>query len=327
MGHVEIGGGIHVDVAVAVTVDHVGDLGVVEDRAHQGRPAPGDEAVDQAGQLHELDRGFVADVLHQDDGVLGQTRLARPLAQEGGDGHVGAQRRRRAPQERGVARLEAQPGGVGGHVGAVLVDDGHHSERHPQPLDLQTIGTAPAVEDLPHRVGEGGDLAQPGGHAGDPVLGEPQAVERTGFHAPGRSRLQIAGVGGEDLTGPLGEQVGRLVQGGILGGGGSGGEEAGGGFGPPPQIGDAHTPTLPLTGWSSSARGTPPPRPPSERLKPYFLLSLMTQKSSWYSSAGNLVRSFVPEMSTWPVRPSNTPVALVIVSPSARLPTMIHPGF
>ena len=43
---------------------------------------------------------------------------------------------RAAAQDRGVAGLEAQRAGVGGHVGAALVDDADHAERHAHALEL-----------------------------------------------------------------------------------------------------------------------------------------------------------------------------------------------
>ena len=82
------------------------------------------------------------------DGVGGQPRLVQPVPQGGGDGHVGADGRRRAPQQHGVARLQAQPGGVAGHVGPVLVDDADHAEGDPHPLDPQAVGPHPAVDHL-----------------------------------------------------------------------------------------------------------------------------------------------------------------------------------
>ena len=87
---------------------------------------------------------------------------------------VRPQRGGRAPQQRRVARLQADPGGVAGDVGPVLVDDRHDAERHPHPLDLQSVGALPAVEHLADRVGKRGHLAQAVGHARDPGVGEPR---------------------------------------------------------------------------------------------------------------------------------------------------------
>ncbi|HYT39525.1 MAG TPA: hypothetical protein VEN99_08445 [Acidimicrobiia bacterium] len=150
----------------------------------------------------------MGDVLHQEDGVLREAGLGGPLPQQGGHRLVGAQRGRRPPQQGGVARLEAQAAGVSGHVGPVLVDDGHHPEGDPDPGDLEAVGAPPPVEHLPHRVGEGGDLPEPGGHPRQAGVGQPQPVERAGLHPAGGGRLHIGGVGRQYVAAALLEQVG-----------------------------------------------------------------------------------------------------------------------
>ena len=117
-------------------------------------------------------------------------------------------------QEGGVARLEAEPGGVAGHVGAVLVDHADHAQRHPHPRNPQAVRPHPAVDDLAHRVGQRGHPPQAGGHrrrsarrsvAGDPGRTPPCRRTRRGRGHPGwppatRRRLLL-------------EQVGRHAQG------------------------------------------------------------------------------------------------------------------
>ena len=153
--------GVHVDVAVAGAVEHVGHGGVLQHRGDQRRPAAGDEAVDEATQAHELHRRLVRGVLHQAHRVVRQAGL---------DGGPPQERRRwpgwrpradrRPPQEGGVARLEAQPGGVAGDVGPVLVDDADHPERHPHPGHPQPVGAHPALDHLTDRIGQPGHAAQ-----------------------------------------------------------------------------------------------------------------------------------------------------------------------
>src|SRR5690606_20581357 len=87
-GHVEVGGGVDVDVAVAVAVDDVGDRGVVEDGLDERRAAAGDQAVDDAAQLHELDGRLAAGVVDHHHAVGGEADLLDRLAQHRGDGEV-----------------------------------------------------------------------------------------------------------------------------------------------------------------------------------------------------------------------------------------------
>ena len=87
----------------------------------------------ESAQLHELDRGLVAGVGDQLHGVGRQPGLGHRVAEHLGDGQVRVERARRTAQEGGVAGLEAQPGGVAGDVGPVLVDDGDHARAAPAP--------------------------------------------------------------------------------------------------------------------------------------------------------------------------------------------------
>ena len=59
-----------------------------------------------------------------------------------------------APEERGVAGLEAQAERIARDVGAVLVDDRHDAERHPDALHAQAVGAGPAVGDLADGIGQ-----------------------------------------------------------------------------------------------------------------------------------------------------------------------------
>ena len=96
--------------------------------------------------------------------------------------------------------------------GPVLVDDRDDAERDPHLLDLEPVRADPAADDLADRVGERRDLAQAGGHGVDARVGEAQPVERPGSIPRGRGRVEIGGVGGEDLAGLLDQQVGGGVQ-------------------------------------------------------------------------------------------------------------------
>ena len=163
-----------------------------------------------------LDRGFVAHVVDEEHRVGGEPGFGQAVTQRLGDGDVGSEGRRRAPQERGVARLQADAGGVAGDVGPVLVDDRDHAERHPHPLDVQPVGAPPAVEHLADRVGQRGDGAQAGGHAVEAGLGEAEPVEGPGLHAGGLGGLDVEPVGGEELGGPVDQEVGGGEQRGVL---------------------------------------------------------------------------------------------------------------
>ena len=83
-------------------------------------------------------------------------------------------------QQDGVARLEADAGRVGGDVGPGLVDHPDDAEGHPQLAQLEAVGQRRAADHLADRVGQPGDVAQPGGHRREPVVGEAQPVDDVG---------------------------------------------------------------------------------------------------------------------------------------------------
>ena len=102
-------------------------------------------------------RSVVVDHLH---GVLRQSGVAQPFVHAGGDRLVAANRFRAAAQDRRVAGLEAQPGGVRGDVGPRLVDDADHAERHAHHADLDAGRAILEIGDLADGIGQRRDLAR-----------------------------------------------------------------------------------------------------------------------------------------------------------------------
>ena len=177
---------------------------------------------------HELHRRLVAGVLDQHERVVRQAGLRQALAQRRRDRDVRADGARGAPQERGVAGLEAQPERVAGDVGAVLVDDRDDAEGHADALHLEPVGTDPAIGDLADRVGQPGHLAQAGRHRLQPGVGEPEPVDHGGPLARRLGRGHVLRVGGQDLRVAVEQEVGRRQQGGVLGLGAGGGQHPAG---------------------------------------------------------------------------------------------------
>ena len=62
------------------------------------------------------------------------------------DRAAGVRALRAAAQDRGVAGLQAQRAGIGGHVGPALVDDADHTERHTHALDVESVGPRPLAQ-------------------------------------------------------------------------------------------------------------------------------------------------------------------------------------
>ena len=130
------------------------------------RVPPGDEAIDDAVQLHEATAAW----------------SCRPQTTASGGPRPWPASRRptwrplEADAELDPRRMVAlpafthSPDRVAGDVGAVLVDHPHHAQRNPHPLDAQAVGPHGPVDHLAHRIGQGRHLAQAVGHRRDPRL-------------------------------------------------------------------------------------------------------------------------------------------------------------
>ena len=193
-------------------------------------PPARDEQVDEAPGAHQGADDAVA-ALEQADRVGRQPVRGEGPAQHGDGGAVGLRGGAPAAEDDGVARLQAEAGGVDGDVRTGLVDHPDDPHRHPDLPDLEAVGQGRAPDHLADRVGQGGDVAERLGDGRDPwgVEAEPvlEALGHPLLAAPG----EVARVGGDDLLGGAVEGVGEDVEGGVLLGTGEEGEAAGGGAG------------------------------------------------------------------------------------------------
>ena len=80
---------------------------------------------------------------------------------------------------------------------------------------MQPVGQGVAAQHLPDRVGQPGDLAQPGGDSLHPLEVQRQPVEHRGRRAGGPGGFEIFGVGRQDQLGVAAHRLGggpqRLV--------------------------------------------------------------------------------------------------------------------
>ena len=198
--HVEIGGLVHVDMAVArARLDHRHQALAHAARDEAGAPARY-EYVDDAAQAHKCARGRTVAGL---DDAYGRTREARCLdgvCQHVRDRHAGALGQRAAAQDAGVARADADAGGVCRHVGARLVHHGHKAQRHAHLLQVEAAIDGAVLEHATHRVGQVGELLEAGRHGVDALGREQQAVQQAGSRPRLARGLHVLGVGGKDLV-------------------------------------------------------------------------------------------------------------------------------
>ena len=111
--------------------------------------------------------------------------------QTGVDRAIAADRFGAAAQDRGIACHRAERAGVGSHIGAALVDDADHPDRHPHPGQLEPVGPLDAVDDFTDRIVEPCHRLDAGRHRLDPFGIEPQSVEQRGGKSVGFARSHI----------------------------------------------------------------------------------------------------------------------------------------
>ncbi len=234
--HIEIGGPVDIDVAVAVTINHIRHGGVLDDDVDQGRSTARNKTVDESPEPHKLLDRLAAGVLDQDQGVSRYAPFFISVAENRRYRLIGSQRRGATAEQGGVPGLQAQGGGIARDIGPVLVDDPDDAERDSHLPDFQPIGPHPAVDGLADRVGEGDHLAQAPRHGRHPGLAQPEPVDGGGRGARLFAVGHVGGVSLQDLIHAGLEQVGGGRQGGVLGRGGHGGQFQAGGPGPLTQL-------------------------------------------------------------------------------------------
>ena len=103
-----------------------------------------------------------------------------------------------AAQDHGVAGLQAQHAGVGGHVRPAFVDHADDAERDAHTLDAHAVGTPPGGQDRPDRILELAHDIDPGRHRLDALGIERQAIEKGRGDARGFGFGDILRVGSQD---------------------------------------------------------------------------------------------------------------------------------
>jgi hypothetical protein len=110
-----------------------------------------------------------------------------------------------AAQDDGVARLQADAGGVRPDIGPALIDHADDADRRGDAAEAQPVGAGPLRHDGPQGIRQRRNLLQPDGHGLDARRIQPQPVAQRGQPVIG---LQIGGVGGEDALLPGAQGVG-----------------------------------------------------------------------------------------------------------------------
>lgn len=128
------------------------------------------EHVDQTGETHELIGCLAARVLDALDAVNGQAGTGCRLGKNARDGEAGALCQAATAQNASIARLDAQASGIGGDVGACLVDHRDDSKRHAILDHAQSVIELASLEDFAEHLGLRSNLSQTVGNAVDAFM-------------------------------------------------------------------------------------------------------------------------------------------------------------
>ena len=158
-------------------------------------PARHDQ-IEQAGRRqHRRDIGAVG-VRRDLHAGFRQARGAQPRHERRIDRRGAAHAFRSAAQDHGIARLQADAGGVGADVGPAFVDHADDADRRGDALNAQTVRSRPVGERAPERIGQQCDVFQSLGHRIDAGRVQREAIAECGGAGAGG---EVGGVGGEDV--------------------------------------------------------------------------------------------------------------------------------
>ncbi|MCY1224037.1 hypothetical protein D9M72_361800 [compost metagenome] len=228
-GLVQVGGNVDVDVADAVQVLDHRHLGLAADALDQALAAARDDHVHILRHADQRPHGGAVGGFHHLHQLAGQAGLGQALLDAGGDGLVGMDGLGTTTQDGGVAGLQAEAGGIDGHVRPRLIDDADHAQRHTHLAHLDTGRQVAHVADFADGVRQGGDLTQALDHVVDTCRGQRQAVEHGRLQAIGPAIGQVLLVGDGQLGTSCVQCIGGSQQGAVLlRGTGTGGHARGG---------------------------------------------------------------------------------------------------
>jgi hypothetical protein len=163
------------------------------DALHQRAAAARDDQVDMAAEPGEQSAdGRAVGGRHDLDAVRRQARFDQPRGDCFADREAGGEGVGAAAQDQGIARAQADRGGVGGDVRPAFEDHPDHADRRPHPGEVEPVRPPPARRLGPERIRQVRDRRDRGGDRVEPRLVEAEPVDQ-----PRRLRYVLR-IGGED---------------------------------------------------------------------------------------------------------------------------------
>ena len=193
-GLFEIAFGVDVEVADAFVMLQHRHCGLRADQTDEPFAAAGDDQVEITVEFEQQIDCLVVGPRHELHGAVGQIAGHGGAIEDAGKCDVGVECFAPAAQDDGVSGLEADAGGVDGHVGPRFINDADHADRDGNFGDFESVRPRRLRQDPPDRIMLGGDYAQPVGHLLDPAVIEGEAVDHGGGKPFGAGGFEVESV-------------------------------------------------------------------------------------------------------------------------------------
>ncbi|MNM34576.1 hypothetical protein D3C81_452310 [compost metagenome] len=216
LGFGQIGMLAHINVADTVQMLDYRNASVTADTLDQATAAARHDDIDILRHGDQrADGGTVGgfDHLHHGSRQIG---LSQAALDADGNGTVGMNGFGAATQDGRVAGLQAQAGGIDGHVRPGLVDNPDHAQRHAHLADLNARRAEAHVADRTDRVRQCSYLTQTDDHAVDARRGQRQTLKQGRLQTIGATGGQVLLIGSRQLGAGSVQRIGSSLQGAVL---------------------------------------------------------------------------------------------------------------
>ena len=193
--HLGIGTCVHISMADSSASLNNRDGCILHDVADQSGSAPRNDGIKQAIQLEHGVRRCPAGILDQLQSFRRNRCSAQGGAQQLNDAAVREQRCAPAAQHDAVAGLEAEGGGVHGHIGAGLIDHADDAQRYGHLDNMQTVRAIYRLQRPSHWIRESYNLAHSLCDARNPIARERETIQQGGGGSILASALQVQLIG------------------------------------------------------------------------------------------------------------------------------------
>jgi len=177
------------------------------DTFNQGFPSSRDRDLDVLFEFQEFADESPVGVADDLDGIFRESAIAQPLLQQFPEGEVAMQGFFASSEDHGIPALQAEDGGIDGHIRTGFIDEENRPERDADAADFQSVGTNDGVNRFADGVGESIDFLDGLRDRFEAGGSQFQAVDFSGGESVSGSSRQILGIGIQKGLRPFADQL------------------------------------------------------------------------------------------------------------------------